>query len=164
MDSKCFACDIEQPPDVKSGATQLAGEESTCDKIDAKSFDWSSGANISEETKEYIGKIMDRGLQRQLRSKTRNKAFRKTVVDTHLHRPQLLCESDDAVVIYDSTEKQVFHWFEKMEDGELTTRERNFLHNIQRWEPPDRGRYAEAIIEAKEELESIGAMIRYLLG
>ena len=51
-----------------------------------------------------------------------------------------------------------------MEDGELTTRERNFLHNIQRWEPPDRGRYAEAIIEAKEELESIGAMIRHLLG
>ena len=51
-----------------------------------------------------------------------------------------------------------------MEVSELTGRERNFLHNIQRWEPPDRGRYAEAIIEAKEELESVGAMIRYLLG
>ena len=50
-----------------------------------------------------------------------------------------------------------------MEDGELRNRERNFLQNIQRWEPPDRGRYAEATIEAKEELESIGAMIRYLL-
>ena len=107
---------------------------------------------------------MDRGLQRQLRSKTRNKAFRKTVVDTSLRRPLLLCESDNIVVAYDSTDKQVFHWFVKMEDGELTTRERNFLQNIQRWEPPDRGRYAEAIIEAKEELEFIGAMVRYLLG
>ena len=51
-----------------------------------------------------------------------------------------------------------------MEDGELRNRERNFLQNIQRWEPPDRGRYAEAIMEAKEELESIGVIIRYLLG
>ena len=84
MDSECFVCDIEQPPDVKSGAMQQAGEESKCDKNNADSFDWSSGANISEETKEYIGKIMDRGLQRQLRSKTRNKAFRKTVVDIRL--------------------------------------------------------------------------------
>ena len=62
------------------------------------------------------------------------------------------------------TSKSSTDWFVKMEDGELTTRERNFPHNIQRWEPPDRGRYAEAIIEAKEELESIGAVIRYLLG
>ena len=54
-----------------------AGEESKYDKIDAESFDWSSGANISEETKEDIGKIMDRGLQRRVMSKTRNKAFRK---------------------------------------------------------------------------------------
>ena len=84
------------------------------------------------------------------------------MVDTRFRRPSLLCESDDIVVAYDSTDKQVFHWFVKMELGE--TRERYFLHNIQRWEPPDRGRYAEAIIEAKEELESIGAMIRYLLG
>ena len=52
----------------------------------------------------------------------------------------------------------------KMEVSELTGRERNFLHNIQRWEPPDRGRYAEALNEATEELESIGAMIRDLLG
>ena len=143
---------------------QQAGEESKCDKINADSFDRSSGANVSEETKQYTGKIMDRGLQRRLGTKTRNKAFRKTVVDSRLRRPRLLCESDDIVVVYDSTEKQVFHWFVKMEDGELTTGERNFLHNIQRWEPPDRGRYAEAIIEAKEELEFIGAMIRYLLG
>ena len=41
---------------------------------------------------------MYRGLQRQLRSKTRNKVFRKTVVDTRLRRPRLLCESDDIVV------------------------------------------------------------------
>ena len=104
-----------------------------------------------KETKECIGKTMDRGLQRQLRSKTRNKAFRKTVVDTRLRRPRLLCESDDIVVVYDSTEKRVFRWFVKMEDGELTARERNFLHNIQRWESQDRGLYAEAIIEATED-------------
>ena len=76
MDSDCFVFDIEQPPDVKSGAMQQAGEENKCDKINADSFDWPSGANISEETKEYIGTIMDRGLQRRLRSKTRNEAFR----------------------------------------------------------------------------------------
>ena len=130
LDSECFVCDIEEPPDVKSGAIQQAGEESKCDKNNADSFDWSSGANISEETKEYIGKIMDRGLQRRLRSKTRKKAFRKTVVDTRFRTASLLCESDDIVVAYDSTDKRVFHWFVKMEDGELTTRERNFLHNI----------------------------------
>ena len=62
LDSECFVCDIEQPLDVESRAMQRAGEESKCDKINADSFDWSSGANISEETKEYIGKIMDRGL------------------------------------------------------------------------------------------------------
>ena len=73
LDSECFVCDIEQLPDVKSGAMQQAGEGSKCDKINAVSFDWSSGANISEETEEYIGKTMDRGLQRRLRSKTRNK-------------------------------------------------------------------------------------------
>ena len=84
MDSDCFVFDIEQPPDVKSGAMQRAGEESKCDKNNADSFDWSSGANVSEETKAHIGKIMDRGLQRRLRSKTRNKAFRKTVVDIRL--------------------------------------------------------------------------------
>ena len=84
-----------------------------------------------KETKECIGKTMDRGLQRQLRSKTRNKAFRKTVVDTRLHRPRLFCEPDDIVVIYDSTEKEVFHWFVKMEDSELTAQGRSFLHNIQ---------------------------------
>ena len=61
-DSECFVCDTEQPPDVTSGAMQQAGEESKCDKIDAESFDWSSDANIPEETKEYIGTIMDRGL------------------------------------------------------------------------------------------------------
>ena len=44
---------------------QQAGEESKCKKIDAESVDWSSGASIPEETKENIGKIMDRGLQRQ---------------------------------------------------------------------------------------------------
>ena len=164
LDSERFVCDIEQPPDVKSGAMQQAGEESKCNKIDAESFDWSSGANISEETKEYIGKIMGRGLQRRLRSKTRNKAFRKPVVVTRLRRPLLLCELDDIVVVYDSSKKQVFHWFVNMEDGELTARERNFLHNIQRWEPLDCGRCTEAIIEATKELESIGAMIRYLLG
>ena len=60
LDSECLVCDIEQPPDVERGAMQQAGEESKCDKIDAESFDWSSGANISEETKEYIGKIIDR--------------------------------------------------------------------------------------------------------
>ena len=38
---------------------QQAGEESKCVKIDADSFDWSSGANIPEETKEYIWKIME---------------------------------------------------------------------------------------------------------
>ena len=86
------------------------------------------------------------------------------MVHTRLRRPRLLCESDAIVVTYDSTEKGVFYWFVKMEVSELTGRERNFLHNIQRWEPPDRCRYAEAIIEAKEGLESIGAMIRYLLG
>ena len=75
-----------------------AGEESKYDKIDAESFDWSSGANISGETKEYIGKIMNRGLQRRLRSKTGNEAFRKTVVDTRLRTAFLLCESDDIVV------------------------------------------------------------------
>ena len=118
LDSECFVCDIEQPPDVKSGAMQQAGEESKCDKIDAESLDWSSGAGIPEETKEYIGRIMDRGLQRRLTSKTRNKTFRKTLVDTRLRRPRLLCESDNIVVIYDSTEKEVFHWFVKMEDSE----------------------------------------------
>ena len=123
MDSECFVCDIEEPPDVKSGAMQQAGEESKCDKIDAESFDWSSGANISEETKEYIGKIMGRGLQRRLRSKTRNKAFRKPVVVTRLRRPRLLCESDDTVVIYDSRGKDVFPRFVKMEDSKLTTLE-----------------------------------------
>ena len=86
------------------------------------------------------------------------------MVDSRLRRPMLLCESDDIVVAYDSTDKQVFHWFVKMEDGELTARERYFLHNIQRWDSLDGGRYAEAIIEATEKLESIGAMIRYLLG
>ena len=86
------------------------------------------------------------------------------MVDSRLRRPRLSCESDDIVVVYDSTDKQVFHWFVKMEDGELTTRERNVLHTVQRWEPLDGGHYAEAIIEATEELESIGAMIRYLLG
>ena len=70
-----------------------------------------------------------------------------------------MCDSDDIVVIYDITEKEVFFWIVKMEDSELTARERNFLHNIQRWEPPDRGRYAEALNEATEELESIGAII-----
>ena len=64
LDSECFVCDIEQPPDVKSGGMQQAGEENKCDKINADSFDWPSGANISEEAKQYIGKIMDRGLQR----------------------------------------------------------------------------------------------------
>ena len=63
--------DFEQPPDLKkkrkSGTMQQAGEESKCDNVDAESFDWSSGANISGETKEYIGKIMNRGLQRRLR-------------------------------------------------------------------------------------------------
>ena len=68
---------------------QQAGEESKCDKIDAESFDWSSDANIPEETKEYIWKIMDRGIQ-WLRNKTRNKVFCKMVVDTCLRRPQLL--------------------------------------------------------------------------
>ena len=66
--------------------------------------------------------------------------FRKTVVDTRLRRPRLVCDSDDIVVLYDSTEKEVFHRLMKLEDSELTTREQNFLHNIQRWEPPDRGR------------------------
>ena len=98
LDSECFVCDIEEPPDVKSGAMQRAGEESKCDKNNADSFDWSSAANMSEETKEYIGKTMDRGLQRRLRSKTGNEAFRKTVVDTRLRTPFLLCESDDIVV------------------------------------------------------------------
>ena len=109
MDSACFVWDIEQPPDVKSGAMQQAGDKSNCDKIDAENFDWSSGANIPEEVKEYIGKIMDRGLQRRPWSKTRNKAFRKTVVHTRLRRPRVLCESDAVVVIYDSTEKRVFY-------------------------------------------------------
>ena len=89
---------------------QQAGEESNCDKIEAERFGWSSGAIISEETKDYIGKIIDRGLQRRLRSKTRNKTFRKTVVDTRLRRPRLLCKSDEFVVVFDSTEKEVFHW------------------------------------------------------
>ena len=86
------------------------------------------------------------------------------MIDTCLRRPRLLCDSNNIVIIYDSTEKEVFHWFVKMEDGELTTRERNVLHTVQRWEPLDGGHYAEAIIEATEELESIGARIRYLLG
>ena len=60
-------------------------------------------------------------------------------------RPQLLCESDDIVVIYNSTEKEVFHWFVKKEDSELTGQEWNFLHNVKRWEPPDRGHHAKAI-------------------
>ena len=98
LDSERFVCEIEQPLDIESGAMQQAGEESKCDKINSDSFDWSSGANISEETKEYIGRTMDGGLQRRLRSQTRNKAFRKTVVDTSLRRPLLLCESDDIVV------------------------------------------------------------------
>ena len=60
-----------------------------------------------------------------------------------------------------------------MKDGETTARERNFLDGdsmarggnvLHQWEPPDRGHYVEAINEATEELESIGAMIRYLLG
>ena len=72
--------------------------------MDADSFDWSSGANVSEETKAHIGKIMDRGLQR-LRSKTRNKVLRETVVDTRLRIPRLFCESDDIVVVYNSTDK-----------------------------------------------------------
>ena len=109
MDSACFVWDIEQPPDVKSGAMQQAGDTSNCDKLDAKNFEWPSGASIREEVKEYIGKIMDRGLQRRPWSKTRNKAFRKTVVYTRLRRPRVLCESDAVVVIYDSTEKRVFY-------------------------------------------------------
>ena len=35
-----------------------------CDTDDAESFDWSNSANISQETKEYIGIIIGR-LQRQ---------------------------------------------------------------------------------------------------
>ena len=61
LDSECFACDIDQPPDVKSGAMRQAGGESKSDKIYAESFDWSNRANFFEETKQYIGKIMDRG-------------------------------------------------------------------------------------------------------
>ena len=43
-------------------------------------------------------------------------------------RPQLLCESDDIVVIYNSTEKEVFHWFVKTEDSELTDREKIYSY------------------------------------
>ena len=46
--------------------------------------------------------------------------------------------------------KQVSHWSVTLEDS-------------QRWEPPDRDRYAEAKDEAPKELESNGAMIPYLL-
>jgi len=38
-----------------------------------KSCDWSNSANISEETKEYIGKIIEGRFQRLLRDKARNK-------------------------------------------------------------------------------------------
>ena len=42
---------------------QQPGEESNSENVHAESFDWSSSANTSEETKAYIGKIMDRGLE-----------------------------------------------------------------------------------------------------
>ena len=58
-----------------------------CDSDDAKSSDWSDSANIPKEAKEYIGKITDSVLR--LRDKTRNKAFRKAVVDTCLRKPRL---------------------------------------------------------------------------
>ena len=92
---------------------QQAGEESKCKKIDAESVDWSSGASIPEETSENIGKNHGQGTTTATlqRSKTRNNAFRKTVVDTRLRRPRLLCESDNIVVVYDSTDKEVFRWF-----------------------------------------------------
>ena len=92
---------------------QQAGEESKCKMIDAESVDWSSGASIPEETSENIGKNHGQGTTTATlqRSKTRNKAFCKMVVDTRLRRPRLLYESDNIVVVYDSTDKEVFRWF-----------------------------------------------------
>ena len=52
----------------------------------------------------------------------------------------------------------------KLEDSQLTGREHHFLLNSQRREPPDHGRYAEAVDEATNELDSMGAMMRYLHG
>ena len=48
------------------------------------------------------------------------------------------------------SKQKVSHWFLTLEDS-------------QRWEPPDRDRYAEAKDEAPKELESNEAMIPYLL-
>ena len=47
----------------------------------------------------------------------------------------------------------------KLEDSQLTGRERHFLLNSQRREPPNRGRYAEAVDETTKELDSMGAMM-----
>ena len=61
---------------------------------------------------------MGRGLQRRLRSKTRNKAFLKTVVDSRLRTPLLLCESDD---IWSLTVAQTSESSTVCEDGRWWT-------------------------------------------
>ena len=108
-----------EPFDTEGGVGQQAPDELLLSDVDdAQPL---HSAAFQEEVKSYVGSFMDRGLQRRLRSKTRNQEFRKTVVDA--------CASDDIVVVFNAN-GTMHHWFVQQKTNKLTDEERTFLHNI----------------------------------
>jgi hypothetical protein len=151
------------PPDQLIDKTQLqAPAEINNSDIDTNSSD--DGEEPPPGTVEYIDSIKDRSLIRRLKDKRRNKAFRKTVLDTSSNTSLLLCDSDDIVVMCDCTCKRVHHWFIKQPSNNDAVVERTCLHNLASGDPPDTGTYTTDVIGATSQLGYLSTVIRRLLG
>ncbi|KAL8589990.1 hypothetical protein ACOMHN_007015 [Nucella lapillus] len=85
--------------------------------------------------KDYVSTLTDRSLQRRLRDRQRNKAFRKVVKHTSDGALSLLCESDYIVMEYSldsGAEGECMFWCVKQKENNKLTDERVKLANLRK--------------------------------
>ena len=120
--------------------------------------------------REYVSSLTDRSLQRRLRDKQQNKAFR-TIAIHHAenNRTVLMLESDDIVLEFtcptDLEESKFLFYYIKQEEKNMLEEERRKLANLRRGQcVTSRQHHADVIARATEELTTLRSRILFLLG
>ena len=103
-------------------------------------------------SRNYVGSLKDRTIQRALRNTDSNNTLKTVVLDRSDKKSKLICETDDFVFVSDCSVYQKHpctYCLIKQEERHMLQEELEYLRKLQKGKPVDRGRYAAVTIYSK---------------
>ena len=126
-----------------------------------------SVATIWRRSEIYVGSLKDRIVQHALRNIDSNNSFRTVVLDRSDNESKLICETDDFAFVSDCSTYQKHpctYWLIKQEERHMLQEELEYLRQLQKGKPVDRGRSADHLQKVLEEVLVLRDVTRFYLG